>query len=158
MNLKATAGFRKYAGLTRLALATVLSVGAVAAATVKVPLESGREMVVTTIPYSRLLPHAYYDQAMASLPALHPDLEVLVKRRFGLVGEVAYCLIVYKTEAGSEEIVFDGAVQRGSRAWQIRLLSPDKELANTLMEVLELISRLPSHELLKETKPAAPEK
>lgn len=40
--------------------------------------------------YTRITPFGYYDQAMESLPLLHPSFSLIASRRFGSVGAVDY--------------------------------------------------------------------
>ena len=50
------------------------------------PLETGVELHIKEIPFSRILPTAYYDQAMASIPGVYPGSEIVAKRRYGRFG------------------------------------------------------------------------
>lgn len=50
----------------------VSSVGASENSVKKVLLENGLELHIKEILSSRILPHAFYDQAMASIPGVYP--------------------------------------------------------------------------------------
>jgi hypothetical protein len=64
----------------------------------------------TEIPFHRGLPHAYYDQAVASIEALHPGHEALVHVRFIEVGNRTVSVYAYSQIAGDEHVHVDGCV------------------------------------------------
>ncbi len=113
--------------------------------TSEVPLDAGVAMRVSPLPFSRWLPHAYYDQASKSLPAIHTDLTVTANRRIGYVGDVAYSLIVYRLGAEPQQVVLDGAVQYSDKAWRIEVACADGQYGDMMMQVLEAISQLAWH-------------
>lgn len=61
----------------------VSSVGASENSVKKVLLENGLELHIKEILSSRILPHAFYDQAMASIPGVYPKSQIIAKRRVG---------------------------------------------------------------------------
>ena len=110
--------------------------------TLVVPLDAGVEMRVSPLQFNRWLPHAYYDQAIESLPAIHKDLTVIANRRLGYVGDVAYSLIVYRSSAESEQVILSGAVQYTDKAWHIEVACTEDQYGDVMMQVLEAISQL----------------
>ena len=68
------------------------------------------------IPCHRWLPHAYYDQASASIQALHPGHEALVCVRFAQVDTRAVCVYAYSTTTGDQRVHVDGCVVEGGTA------------------------------------------
>jgi hypothetical protein len=113
--------------------------------TLVVPLDAGVTMRVSPLRFNRWLPHAYYDQAITSLPAIHKELTVIASRRLGYVGNVAYSLIVYRLGAEPKQIVLNGAVQYNDKAWRIEVACVDGQYGDVMMQVLEAISQLAWH-------------
>ncbi len=65
-------------------LTVLLQASSVAAAVgdVKVmPLENGTDLRIEEITPSRIIPYAYYDQAMDSIHALYPEAQIITKAR-----------------------------------------------------------------------------
>ena len=86
---------------TLLILICALLVTSAAASEVKtksVPLENGVELQIKQIQFSRILPHAYYDQAIASIPGVYPDSQIMAKRRLGYLTKnpsAVYSMVCY---------------------------------------------------------------
>lgn len=110
-----------------------------------VPLDAGIVMQVSPLQFNRWLPHAYYDQAITSLPAIHKDLTVMANRRLGFVGNVAYSLIVYRLSGEPKQIVLNGAVQYNNKAWRIEAAFTTDQYGDVMMQALEAISQLAWH-------------
>ena len=53
----------------------------------KVLLENGLELQIKEIQPSRILPQAFYDQAMASIPGVYPNSKIIAKSRMGYLGK-----------------------------------------------------------------------
>ena len=66
----------------------------------------GVTRTVSRAEYSRILPHAFHDQALSSLPHLFPKHVLLASRQSGVLGEVAYALVSFKEIPSSEQVVF----------------------------------------------------
>ena len=75
----------------------IVSLSGAAGMNVKtVPLENGVVLHIKEIAFSRILPHAYYDQAISSIPGVYPDSQIIAKRRFGYAGKnppVVYSMV-----------------------------------------------------------------
>ena len=84
------------------------------------------------IPFHRWLPHAYYDQASASIQALHPGHETLVRVRFAQVGGRAVCVYAYAMTAGDQRVQVDGCVVEGGTARVLSGQTSRQSLGRTL--------------------------
>ena len=104
--------------------------------------DAGEELSVTEIPFNRALPHAFHDQAVASIAGIYPDGEVLVSERFGYVGDFVYALVAYRKEANAPEAYLDAVAVRDMRAWRLQGASPVDELCRMQRAVLERIEQL----------------
>lgn len=110
----------------------------------KITLEGGSTLSFTEISYNRTLPHSFYDQAMASLPRLYPEHELLAGRRLGRLGDVAYSLICYRESPSSNKVVIQAVAVHIERAWNFEAVTDTTSYPRTLLWTLERISRLPS--------------
>lgn len=106
-------------------------------------LPSGGTLTISQAEYSRALPHAFYDQAMSSLPRLHPGYQLLASRRVGALGDVLYALVCYRESASSDHVAIQAVAVVGDRAWSLDATAP-VSYGDTLVEVLERIAKLPS--------------
>ena len=97
---------------------------------------------IETIGHSRNLPHAYYDQAMNSLPELYPQHELTASRRLSRLGTVTYSLVVYKKKPSAHLVQIEGAAERYPNAWRFRAACPEDSLVEGLITTLEMISTL----------------
>ena len=112
----------------------------------KVPLENGQELHVKQILPSRILPHAYYNQAMASIPGVYPNSQIIAKRRIGYLGKnsaVLYSLVCYQESKDRKEVTISGIVINKERAWSFHSRLAESSFANTLVLVLEILTDLP---------------
>jgi hypothetical protein len=115
----------------------------------KVPLETGIELQIKEIPFSRILPTAYYDQAMASIPAVYPGSEIVAGRRFGRFGPdvtASYSLVCYKESSEIDQVTISGVLTSDGKAWSFDALVEGSLFTNTLILVLEALAALPSKE------------
>ena len=115
----------------------------------KFPLETGVELHIKEIPFSRILPTAYYDQAMASVPAVYPGSEIVAKRRFGRFGSdltASYSMVCYRESSEIEQVTISGVITINGRAWSFDALVENALFADTLILVLETLAALPSQE------------
>ena len=110
----------------------------------EIRLDDGGTLTVTETSYNRYLPHSFYDQAMASLPRLYPDYELLAGRRFGRVGAVTYSLVCYRESPSSDKVVIQAVAVHDERAWNIETLTDKTSYPGALLRVLERINGLPS--------------
>ena len=111
-----------------------------------VRLENGYELQVKEIHHSRILPHAYYDQALASIPDLHPNSRIIVKRRLGHFrngSAQSYSLVCYKKSKDHDEVTISGVITSGNKAWSFDTIVAEKDFADTLLLVFETIIELP---------------
>lgn len=109
-----------------------------------ITLSSGGTLTISSTVYSRALPHAFFDQAMSSLPLLYPRHQLLASRRTGVFGEIIYALVCYKETPSSEHAVLQAVAVFKDRAWNLNAISP-LSYGDTLVEVLEHIGKLPSN-------------
>ncbi len=125
------------------------SVGAQENEVQEVPLETGIELHIKEIPFSRILPTAYYDQAMASIPAVYPGSEIVAKRRFGRFGPdltASYSMVCYRESSEIDQITISGVLTSKGKAWSFEALVEGSLFADTLILVLETLAALPSKE------------
>jgi len=125
------------------------SVGAQEGEVRKYPLETGVELHIKEIPFSRILPTAYYDQAMASIPAVYPSSEIVAKRRFGRFGSdlaASYSMVCYKESSQIDQVTISGVITIDGKAWSFDALVESSLFADTLILVLETLAALPSKE------------
>ena len=74
-----------------------------------VRLDSGAVATISDLEVHRWLPHSHFDQAMDSLRALHPDLQLLVTRRVGNLGNILYSLVCYRESRTSPDVIVFGS-------------------------------------------------
>ena len=134
-----------------LLLGAVFVLGAIACAASDIKLESGSTLTVSNTEYSRILPHAFYDQAISSLPHLFPKHVLLASRRSGVLGEVVYAMVCFKETQASERVVIQAVAVHRDRAWNLEVIAPSS-YGDTLVLVLEQIEKLPSNSALQGTR------
>ena len=125
------------------------SVGAQESEVRKVPLATSVELQIKEIPFSRILPTAYYDQAMSSIPAVYPGSEIVAKRRFGRFGPdltASYSMVCYKKSSQIDQVTISGVITINGKAWSFDALVEGSFFADTLILVLETLAALPSKE------------
>lgn len=118
----------------------------------KVSLENGQELRIKQIPPSRILPHAYYDQAMASIPGVYPNSQMIVKRRVGYLGKntaVLYSMVCYKESKELAEVTIGGVVANKNNAWSFDARVDESSFVDTLALVLETLADLPFNKSLQ---------
>jgi hypothetical protein len=126
-----------------LLMGASLLFASLACAASDITLISGGTLTITATAYNRTLPHGFYDQAMSSLPRLHPGHQLLASRRTGFLGEVVYALVCYRETPSSEHVVIQAVALFENRAWNLNAISPPS-YGDTLVELLEHIGKLPS--------------
>ncbi len=115
----------------------------------KISLETGVELQIKEIPFSRILPTAYYDQAVASIPAVYPGSQIIAKRRFGRFGPdvpASYSMVCYKESSEIDQVTISGVLTSNGKAWSFDALVEGSLFADTLILVLETLAALPSKE------------
>ena len=125
------------------------SVGAQESEVRKYLLETGVELHIKEIPFSRILPTAYYDQAMASIPGVYPGSEIVAKRRYGRFGTdlaASYSMVCYKESSQIDQVTISGVITIDGKAWSFDALVEGSLFADTLILVLETLAALPSKE------------
>jgi hypothetical protein len=127
-----------------LLLGAILLLGAATSAASEIKLDSGTVLTIRSTAPSRLLPHAFYDQALASLPHVFPQHVLLAARRSGHLGEVVYALVCFRETPSSDRVLIQAVALHGDRAWTLDAIAPPS-YGDTLVQVLEQIARLPSH-------------
>ncbi len=112
-------------------------------------------MEIRKIQFSRILPTAYYDQALSSIPGLYPDSEIVAKRRYGHFGNnqsSAYSMVCYKESPAFHEITISGVVVSNRKAWRYEARVNANHFNETLILVLENISALSFNNLLQRAR------
>ena len=120
-----------------------------------VPLENGVELHIKEIAFSRILPHAYYDQAIASIPGVYPDSQIMAKRRLGYLTKnppAVYAMVCYKKSKNRKEVTISGVVTSKNKAWSFEAGVAESAFADTLILVMEMIAEVPFN---KSLQPAA---
>jgi hypothetical protein len=136
--------------LELLFLGVVFLLGAIACAASDIRLESGSTLSVSSTAYSRVLPHAFHDQAIASLPQIFPKHVLLASRRSGVFGEVFYALVCFKETQASEPVIIQAVAVHRDQAWTLDAIAPPS-FGDTLMQVLEQIGKLPANPGVQQT-------
>ena len=120
-----------------------------------VPLENGAVLHIKQIQFSRILPHAYYDQAIASIPGVYPDSQIMAKRRLGYLTKnpsAVYSMVCYKKSKNQKEVTISGVVTSENKAWSFDTGVDEIAFADTLIRVMEIIAEVPFN---KSLQPAA---
>ena len=117
-----------------------------------VPLENGAELQIKQIQFSRILPHAYYDQAISSIPGVYPDSQIIAKRRLGYLAKnpaAVYSMVCYKKSKDQTEVTVSGVVTGKNKAWLFDAGVDESEFADTLILVMEMIADVPFNKALQ---------
>lgn len=120
----------------------------------KVLLENNFELHVKEILPSRILPHAFYDQAMTSIPGVYPNSQIIAKRRVGYLGKNTsslYSMVCYKESKDIGEVTISGVITNKNKAWSFNVKVVESSFADTLLLVLEIIAELPFNKSLQPT-------
>jgi hypothetical protein len=118
-------------------------IAAFAFATDDANLPSGGDLAIKEIRYNKGLPHAFFDQAMNSLPHLYPDHELLLGVRTAVLGEVEYALICLRETPSSHHVVIEAVAALKGRAWRYKEITP-ASCEEALAKILGHIGNLPS--------------
>jgi hypothetical protein len=110
----------------------------------RITLDGGITLNVSKFISNRSLPHAFYDQAMSSIPLLYPDYMIYAKRRQGKLGKLDYSLICYKQTRKSAQVTISGAAVSGTDAWSFETTVPESSFGDALLRVIEAITKLPA--------------
>lgn len=70
-----------------------------------------------SIQFSRVLPHAFIDQAKATLAIQYPYIHVLFEKRSSHISDATYSLIGYHEKENSTSVHIEGAVVKYPNAW-----------------------------------------
>ncbi len=103
---------------------------------------ASEELSVTEISFNRALPHAFHDQAIASIAEIYPNGEVLVAERIAYVGNFIYALVAYRKDSTASEAYVDAVAVIDMRAWRLQGAFPVGELDRMRRDVLERIEQL----------------
>jgi hypothetical protein len=121
----------------------------------KVPLETGVELRIEEILDSRILPHAYYDQAMSSIPGVYPESKIIAKRRVFQLGKGDSAsfnsIICYKKDSKKEGVTITGVSISNGKAWQFDTEIKEPLFPDTLISVIEELSKMPLNKSLQGT-------
>ena len=120
-----------------------------------VPLGTGVALHIKEIQFSRILPHAYYDQAISSIPGVYPDSQIIAKRRLGYLKKnpsAVYSMVCYKKSKIKKEVTISGVVTGKNKAWSFDTGVDEIAFADTLIRVMEIIADVPFN---KSLQPAA---
>jgi hypothetical protein len=121
----------------------------------KVPLETGVELRIEEILDSRILPHAYYDQAISSIPGVYPKSKIIAKRRVFQLGKgdsaSSNSIICYKKDSKKEEVTISGVSISSGKAWQFDTQIKESLFPETLISVIEELSKMPFNKSLQGT-------
>lgn len=125
----------------------------------KVPLDNGVGLQIKQIQFSRILPHAYHDQAIASIPGVYPDSHIIAKRRLGYLGKnvtAVYSIVCYKKSKDLKEVTISGVVTSKNKAWSFDALADEAASVDTLILVMEIIARVPFDKSLQPADAQSP--
>ena len=105
-------------------------------------LANGTNLSLEEIQNNRGLPHAYFDQGMDSIPLIYPHQRILVKRRYGRLGQTSYSLIVFLKSSTVDEVDISGVAVAKHKAWVYRTKTDLASMPATLQLVNEKLSQL----------------
>ncbi len=109
-------------------------------------LKNGKAFAVVETRYSRNMPWVYYDQAIKSIPLIHPNAVILVGERLRKTdenNEVLYSIVGYKENKDSKSVVISGIATYQNRAWTFNTEAEETMLAQSVSLVLQQLSQLP---------------
>lgn len=112
----------------------------------EIRLENNSKLIIKQIQPSRILPHAYHDQAISSIPGVYPNSEIITTRRLGYLGRekaLLYSLVCYKEFKDIHIITISGVLVHKNQAWSFDIKANESEFIDTLMLVYEQLSKLP---------------
>lgn len=133
-------------------LLLAFNVGATETDVKTVQLENGEALVIKKIQPSRILPHAFHDQALSSIPGIYPDSQILAKRRVGYLRKnpaVLYSLLCYKESNKQERVTISGVITYENHAWSFDSKVEDSSFPETLILIFETLNELPFDTLLR---------
>jgi hypothetical protein len=111
-------------------------------------LETGVALTVEEINSSRILPHAYYDQAISSIPGVYPGSIILAKQRFFQLGSgesrTYNSIVCYKKVGTAARVTISGIATYKTFAWRFETEVDEGRYSDTLVLVMEAISGLPA--------------
>jgi len=110
-------------------------------------LENGVELHIKEILPSRILPHAFYDQAMASIPGVYPNSQIIAKRRVGYLGKNTpslYSMVCYKESKDQEEVTISGVVTDKNKAWSFDAKVVESSFVDSPFFLTSLVSAGPA--------------
>jgi hypothetical protein len=139
---------------TLIIIFLVSSAGASEIKVKNVSLENGVELHIKEIQPSRILPYAYYDQALASIPGVYPDSQIIAKRRLGYLGKITpavYSIVCYKKSKDLKEVKISGVVTSKNKAWSFDAGVDEFAFVDTLILVMEIIAEVPFNKSLQPT-------
>lgn len=111
-----------------------------------VRLENGEILLIRNIQPSRILPHAFHDQALSSIPAMYPDSRILAKRRVGYLSKkpaILYSMVCYKESSDHERVSISGVITYENHAWSFDSKVAETAFHKTLMLIFESLNQLP---------------
>jgi hypothetical protein len=121
----------------------------------KIALEDGLELRIEEILDSRILPHAYYDQAISSIPGIYPESKIIAKRRLFWLGKgdsaSTNSIICYKKDSKKEKVTISGVSTSKGKAWHFETETKESLFAETLISVIEALSKIPYDKSLRES-------
>lgn len=79
---------------------------------------------IRPIASQRNLPHAFFDQALTSIQALHPRAIFVERERVGQRGSLLFALVAWRAEADAESTELDAVAVNGRRAWDLHATVP----------------------------------
>lgn len=95
-----------------------------------------------SIQYSRILPHAYIDQAKESLSNQYPGLQVLFVNRSSQIADATYSIIVYQEKENTKWLYIEGAVVKYPNAWIFNVKCPKENAIEKIVAIMEQIAVL----------------
>jgi hypothetical protein len=74
---------------------------------------------VEEVTANRTLPYAFYDQALASIPVLYPEAEIVGGARFRRSGSIIYAYIAYRPAKDAATLLLEMSATDDLRAWHL---------------------------------------
>jgi len=99
-------------------------------------------ITVEEVTPSRALPHAFYDQALASVPVAYPGSQIIEGTRFRQAGDLAYAFIAYRPGKHAQTLRLELLATADHRAWHLVADAAPAELEEQRQALLQHAAEL----------------
>lgn len=89
----------------------------------------------------KISPRLLVQQAKDSLPHIENNVQFLCERNSGFINGMSYSMLCYTSDQTDQLINILGEVRLDNRLWQYEVQLPDGNLTNSVMLIIEHISK-----------------